>query len=249
MSEGESENKSVAIVAKNGLPVNILASLAVLVQGIILCDKTGFCEGQFGFAIAVGAVALVLGLVQFFAPLEEQLRYFLSVFTFFWWAVGTSYLTFSGPFKGNLLNGFFASWIGLISAIFLAGPAVSKYVTQLKNLQMEGLLILVAIVAAIDACSPFGQGLATNNTIVLIISLVIVVFVVILIAMPAAEHRRLLTGLLVGFTIFNAGYSTFFGPFLFLGNGYLAVWSAVYYGVKLFLPSSQGAELQTQAEA
>jgi hypothetical protein len=46
----------------------------------------------------------------FLSKLEKP----VSLFLFFWWALGTSIITFKGPFL-TAFNGYFTAWIGLFS--------------------------------------------------------------------------------------------------------------------------------------
>eukprot|EP00462_Mataza_sp_D1_P021856 CAMPEP_0175139752 /NCGR_PEP_ID=MMETSP0087-20121206/11088_1 /TAXON_ID=136419 /ORGANISM="Unknown Unknown, Strain D1" /LENGTH=282 /DNA_ID=CAMNT_0016422819 /DNA_START=34 /DNA_END=882 /DNA_ORIENTATION=+ len=233
------DQAQVAIDNAGGpLPVNMLAGIAVVIAGATggSCGFWDACPEANAYAVSLGAVGFCIAGAKMALNRREdnpKLQNLLSMVSLLWWTVGAVYTTFSKPFDGNTLNGYFGAWAGFISAVFIAGPAVSNCINKFKGLQTEGLLVAAAAVAAVDAIVPT-HSYTNNEVLVIAISGVTFLLSLLLVLVPALQgQKRFIAYVLIAMWIAGAGISTFDGPFKALGNGYCAVWLALYCSVAL----------------
>ncbi|CAK9102208.1 Uncharacterized protein SCF082_LOCUS47771 [Durusdinium trenchii] len=102
----------------NRIGILLVASLVVLFAGAADCDHG--CTGLEGYAIAVGCISFMCGLVLVFAgpKLGDNAKKFFGMFMIVWWSVAVIILTFVNPFK-FVGNGFFGTWAAFISTVLL----------------------------------------------------------------------------------------------------------------------------------
>lgn len=227
-----------------------LASATVLVAGSVLRSQAS--NFFIGWAIAVSSVSLlattpllcIVGPKSFCASLQERVTPFMGLISLALvslWVAGTGVLTFKSPFQVSG-NGFFAAWVALISVWMLMLESFPILKQPFESLILGGgvllgLLLLMSIVALIQAAAACGDGAFMCSTWVLICSGVSV-FVCILFLVPKVSQlaRNWFKWIAVFFVLWWLGgaiYGTFVLPFQFTGNGYFASWTAV--GISLVL--------------
>ncbi|GBG31445.1 Hypothetical Protein FCC1311_076692 [Hondaea fermentalgiana] len=97
----------------------LVSSAVVLIAGASLCTGNG-CNGNSGYAIAVGAISFVVVLTRVLlgAKFPEAGSKPLIMFLIVWWTVALIVLTFFNPFQ-DVGNGYFATWASLICSVLL----------------------------------------------------------------------------------------------------------------------------------
>jgi hypothetical protein len=95
------------------------ASIIYLIASAIACDNANYCKNEYGFAVAVAVVSLIISgllLVLRLVKREALLEKFnpiISLFLFLWWIVGASVGTFRSPFV-FVGNGYFSAWAAFL---------------------------------------------------------------------------------------------------------------------------------------
>jgi len=133
-----------------------LASIVVLWAAGALCDESNYCEKEYGWAVACGAVSSFICLLLHIPGLGALLSAAdrpIAAFMALWWGFGVAIMTFKGPFLAAsngffrphipphckaLLTptptaGFFGAWGGLISAAALARYEFAEELQQFSG--------------------------------------------------------------------------------------------------------------------
>jgi hypothetical protein len=140
-------------IAKSFLYVEV-SSLVLMFACIGIWSKSSYVY----YALSVAVVSLLACFIMqtgeyvkpgfFLSKFEKP----VSLFLFFWWALGTGIITFKGPFL-TASNGYFAAWIGLFSTAHWALHIDTAQFTELdtgrKTLLVFGTAAAVEMLACI----------------------------------------------------------------------------------------------------
>jgi len=119
------------------------ASLIEMWHASVLCDKDAYCEGMIAYAVAAGAIPLILCLIfALVAQLQAYIKY-LSAFLAVWWLCVLLALTMPGTrtdckkdtyCNGVFVivnNGFLGCWAALFFSCLLMGETMGVGVPDL----------------------------------------------------------------------------------------------------------------------
>jgi hypothetical protein len=136
--------------------------LYVEVSSLVLmfaCIGSWYESSYVSYALSVAVVSLVACLMmqtgEFVKPgfLLNKFEKPVSLFLFFWWAIGTCIITFKAPFV-IASNGYFAAWLGLLSTTHWALHIDTAQFTELdtgrKTLAVFGTAAAVEMFACIS---------------------------------------------------------------------------------------------------
>lgn len=219
--------KAWSQVAKSFLYVEV-ASLVLMFACIGVWVK-GYPE--LAYALSVSVISLMTCLIiqtgEYVKPgLLEKVEKPVSLFLFFWWAIGTGVITFKAPFL-VAGNGYFSAWAGLIFTAHWALNIDTSKFTELDTGRKTLVLFGAAAAVEMFACIPFftsytGQA-AWGFTAGLI---TLIVCGVLFKTFEDANPQMLKVSAIIMFIVWAAvaGVVTFDGPFLMAGNGYFASW-------------------------
>lgn len=121
----------------------IVASCVELAQAAKICNDMNTCTKQYGYAVSVGCISLILNLACLvlyrFKPgtIDAYIGYY-SIFMTLWWGVGTIVLTFDAPFT-TTGNGYFACWGAALISLRFAQISVAKFKAILGNVLSKAL--------------------------------------------------------------------------------------------------------------
>lgn len=104
----------------------LVASTVEMGASISPCTPQSRCEGYPAFGIALGTISMAFALVLIFASSRIttiQMRN-VAIFLTLLWVVGTGVVTFGGPHTSTG-NGYFASYVALISSVAVLQSATS----------------------------------------------------------------------------------------------------------------------------
>jgi len=102
----------------------MLASIIEIWVASKNCEKLAECEGENAYAIVVGGIGIGLTNVYYVNHLKfgasgmvaDTIALLLPVF----WLAAIAVCTMEGPFSVTADNGFYATWIAMISSILVA---------------------------------------------------------------------------------------------------------------------------------
>ncbi len=152
----ESKNNTLPEYTHSVVIVIFVASLIILVQSWILCDRVS-CKDELGYALAAGVIsstaALVYLLMLRFAPScgVGIMGTIWAALFFCFWSVSAGVFTFDQPYYYTG-NGYFASWIAWFSSVFLlyiSSPWVQKHINGISEREIAYKLILVLFLASV----------------------------------------------------------------------------------------------------
>lgn len=99
----------------------ILASIIVLVTSILECS--GSCKGVIGYAVAVGAIGILLPMLLLIHSIPVWGQLFIAVLNLIWWMTALIILTMvEDVYNIIIANGFIATWLAAIFSILIAFP-------------------------------------------------------------------------------------------------------------------------------
>mmetsp|Transcript_24627 Transcript_24627/g.53105 ORF Transcript_24627/g.53105 Transcript_24627/m.53105 type:complete len:269 (-) Transcript_24627:304-1110(-) len=219
--------KAWSQVAKSFLYVEV-ASL-VLMFACIGIWTSSFPELAYALSVSVISLAtcLIIQTGEFVKPgLLEKVEKPVSLFLFFWWAIGTGVITFKAPFI-EASNGYFAAWAGLIFTAHWALNIDTSKFTELDKGRKTLVLFGAAGAVEMFACIPFLTSFTGQAAWGLSAGLITLIVCGVLFKMFEDINGQMLkVSAIIMFIIWAAvaGVTTFDGPFLTAGNGYFASW-------------------------
>lgn len=91
------------------------------------CSPQTRCTGYSAFAVALGVISMCFSLVLIVASAKIAVAHMrnIAMFLILWWVIGCGIVTFGGPFTSTG-NGYFASYVALISAVGVLQSVNSK---------------------------------------------------------------------------------------------------------------------------
>ena len=146
------------------LVVLFLASIFEMIAASLMCsdddDATAGSACPSAYAVSVGAVSAAACFVLFMCQVHRDTLPYrlhsaptpLAVFLLAWWAVAWLVLTFVAPFT-YIGNGFFATWIGVCSAVALCQAHVPLVKGWVHQVEIHAKGHPVAAVAALGVSS------------------------------------------------------------------------------------------------
>ena len=140
-------------IAKSFLYVEV-SSLVLMFACIGIWSKSSYVSYALSVAVVSLLACLIMQTGEFVKPgfFLSKFEKPVSLFLFFWWAIGTGIITFKGPFL-TASNGYFAAWIGLISTAHWALHIDTAQFTELdtgrKTLLVFGTAAAVEMLACI----------------------------------------------------------------------------------------------------
>lgn len=203
--------------------------LFVEVSSLVLmfaCIGIWYKSALVSYAISVAVVSLLACLIlqtgEFVKPgfLLNKFEKPVSLFLFFWWAVGTGIITFRGPFL-VASNGYFASWLGLMSTAHWALHIDTAKFTELDTGRKTLVVFGTAAAVEMFACITFfriypgqsGWGFAAGLITVVVCAVLFKMFD----GVSAQGLKVTAIGLFATWAIV-AGICTFNAPFLEAGK-------------------------------
>jgi len=241
-----------SLETENGCVGGILvASCVELAQAAQICQEDLIdCEDEYGYAVAVGCVSLILCLCYFlsvyFKPdIIQTFTQFLSLFLMLWWGVGTVVLTFDAPFD-TTGNGYFACWGAALLSILYCQLAVEKFKTfgasmssafsGTEERKVLSLIMILSYVEAFAALLTWDEGIVKQSrqetwafACGIVAGGLATIYLLLKTMRPNMVGPKILryfSWFLVPWWMFGAGVATFDQPFPTTGNGYFCAWGA-----------------------
>jgi hypothetical protein len=226
------------------------ASIVVIVAASVNCYSNNDCSRYNGWAGAAGvvscAVCIVVLLLRFCHVAVERLDFFMrffSAFLFAWWIGGFGCFTYHAPFS-RTGNGFYGSWICLLSSALL----FKRYVTPFRNFfertgahnaidisMLWTAAILLVVQLSVDQQAyltvPYGSDWIWGIVVCVSTALLLVVIQAEMFIDEAVAVFALM--LLAGWAA-AAGVLTFKYPYVMPGNGYFATWIGFLASARFF---------------
>eukprot|EP00929_Paragymnodinium_shiwhaense_P003394 TRINITY_DN103888_c0_g1_i1.p1 TRINITY_DN103888_c0_g1~~TRINITY_DN103888_c0_g1_i1.p1 ORF type:complete len:536 (+),score=75.40 TRINITY_DN103888_c0_g1_i1:153-1760(+) len=230
-----------------GAPIEMLllffASLVVLLAAGLGCRGKKDCGVDGVWAMVCSGVSLALSFAVIFCKgtgmatdkVDARLP-LLALFLMLWWILGTTTMTFEGPFQ-VLGNGYFGAWAALAAAVSLGLTslglldkaeklAISRG-TELAVLSVASVLLLLQALfdglwqENIDVTREWVWALVCGG-----LSLLITAVEIGAADRLTAEKQRVIAVWL--FCLWFAGVVvlTFYRPYTFVGNAFFACWAA-----------------------
>jgi hypothetical protein len=105
----------------------VLSSLVVLLASSLACYTSYPCDSRLSWGIVASIVSFAVSITILFRKFSETITVKrLAIFLATWWTVTTILLTFGDAFQ-EVGNGYFASWIGCLSSLYLAFIELTSY--------------------------------------------------------------------------------------------------------------------------
>jgi hypothetical protein len=140
-------------IAKSFLYVEV-SSLVLMFACVGIWSESSYVKYALSVAVVSLLACLIMQTGEFVKPgfFLSKFENPVSLFLFFWWAIGTGIITFKGPFL-TASNGYFAAWIGLFSTAHWALHIDTAQFTELdtgrKTLLVFGTAAAVVMLACI----------------------------------------------------------------------------------------------------
>jgi hypothetical protein len=203
--------------------------LILLFATIGVSNKTSLVAYALSVAVVSLLTCLVIQTGEYYKPgLLAKIEKPVSLFLFFWWAMGTGIMTFAGPFL-TVSNGYFSAWLGLIAvthwAIEIDTEKIKTLDTGHKTLMAFGAASALVMFACIPEFTSY-PGQAAWGFVVGLLSVCgsAVLFRGRMLDEVNAQQLKVVS--IIMFSIWStvAGILTFNHPFEQAGNGYFGCW-------------------------
>lgn len=224
------------------------ASFVIAFYAMLNCHSG--CKGDEAYAMSVGIVSLVVILVFMFVDrkgkLPDKSSLMLTLGLFLWWSVATLYLTnFSAEYR-SVGNPWFACWVAFFASLMMLISDVEHVKDKLQNLNnqnsQERTLSMLAVFSAIEFFSAAAICMEPHmcrhfEAWALICGAISFVMAVLTRLSPALQSKRKIVGIFFVCLWIGGALTTFKGPFMDAGNGYIAVWGSMLISLVYMLGS------------
>lgn len=219
--------KAWSAVAKSFLYVEV-SSLVLMFACIgIWVNNYSYLAYALSVSVVSLAACLIIQTGEFVKPgLLEKVEKPVSLFLFFWWAVGCGVITFKAPFLAAS-NGYFSAWAGLFFTAHWALNIDTSKFTELDKGRKTLFVLFTASLVVLFACIPFLSSYTGQSAWGLSAGIISMVMCGVLFKMYDDLNGQILkVSAIVLFIIWAsvAGVCTFDGPFFDAGNGYFGCW-------------------------
>lgn len=241
-----SESTETALSRDSTLAYAGMALCAAILL-IALCSKNSGWEQHkhYEYGIAVASIAMIfsfLGWTMAYTnkPGTDRVLLYNNYFLFLWNFIGTSFLTFGGPFV-DTGNGYFAAWGLVVFSTLALGVSATSVQQHLSITTHSSAALFACSIVVLTAISFHGINDRDPNFAELVYSLIVTIITILItgatlsgkVPTTPASELYIMALMMILWSVL-AGLLTFRGPFLVTGNGYFGSWGGAFaavYGV------------------